>query len=102
LNSLHNINLNSILPILYLSGAASLIGYTLWGKLLAPLLTHVVAPMSLLVPVVGLSSAWMLLDEALNSTQIIGAIVVMVGLLFNVFGHKLISALTTLRKSGTP
>jgi len=90
ISSLRNINLSSILAILYLSGAASLIGYTLWGKLLTSLPTQVVAPLTLLVPVIGLSSAWLLLDEALQRTQILGALVVMAGLLLNVFGHKLI------------
>lgn len=93
--SLTHISLTAVLAILYLSGAASLIGYTLWGKLLAALPTHVVAPLSLLVPVVGLTSAWIILDESLNRTQIIGASIVMAGLLFNVFGQKLITAIRT-------
>lgn len=92
-HSLTHISLTAVLVILYLSGAASLIGYTLWGKLLAALPTHVVAPLSLLVPVVGLTSAWLILDESLNQTQMIGAMIVMAGLLFNVFGQKLIDAL---------
>lgn len=92
-HSLTHISLTAVLAILYLSGAASLIGYTLWGKLLAALPTHVVAPLSLLVPIVGLTSAWIILDESLNQTQMIGAMIVMAGLLFNVFGQKLIDAL---------
>lgn len=91
-HSLTHISMSAVLAILYLSGAASLIGYTLWGKLLAALPTHVVAPLTLLVPVVGLSSAWLLLDESLNTTQIVGALVVMVGLVFNVFGQRWIDA----------
>ncbi|MBR7799050.1 EamA family transporter [Undibacterium fentianense] len=84
-----HIRIEAILAVLYLSGAASLIGYTLWGKLLATLPTQVVAPLTLLVPIVGLSSAWLILDEALNSIQIIGAAIVMAGLLINVFGAKI-------------
>ncbi|MBC3872175.1 EamA family transporter [Undibacterium flavidum] len=91
-HSLTHISMSAVLAILYLSGAASLIGYTLWGKLLAALPTHVVAPLTLLVPVVGLSSAWLLLDESLNTTQIVGALVVMAGLVFNVFGQRWIDA----------
>lgn len=94
-HSLTHISLTAVLAILYLSGAAILIGYTLWGKLLAALPTHVVAPLSLLVPVVGLTSAWIILDESLNRTQIIGASIVMAGLLFNVFGQKLITTIRT-------
>lgn len=97
-HSLTHISLTAVLAILYLSGAASLIGYTLWGKLLAALPTHVVAPLSLLVPVVGLSSAWIILDESLNRIQIIGALIVMTGLLFNVFGQKLIDVIHARRK----
>lgn len=92
-HSLTHISLSAVLAILYLSGAASLIGYTLWGKLLATLPTHVVAPLTLLVPVVGLSSAWLLLDESLNQTQILGALIVMAGLVFNVFGQKIMNAI---------
>ncbi|MFZ6817381.1 EamA family transporter [Undibacterium sp. Ji22W] len=92
-HSLTHISMSAVLAILYLSGAASLIGYTLWGKLLAALPTHVVAPLTLLVPVVGLSSAWLLLDESLNAVQIVGALVVMSGLIFNVFGQRWMDAI---------
>lgn len=97
--SLTHISMNAVLAVLYLAIAASLIGYTLWGKLLASLPTHVVAPMTLLVPVVGLSSAWFILDEALNRTQIIGAGIVMLGLIMNVFGHKLLAKLPILNRN---
>ncbi len=96
--SLTHISMNAVLAVLYLALAASLIGYTLWGNLLASLPTHVVAPLTLLVPVVGLSSAWIILDEALNSTQIIGAGIVMLGLIMNVFGHKLLAKLPILNR----
>jgi O-acetylserine/cysteine efflux transporter len=86
--SLSNLSLSSVLTVMYLAFAATLVGYTLWGRLLATLPTHMVAPLTLLVPVVGLTAAWLLLDEALKTSQIIGAAIVMCGLLINVFGHK--------------
>jgi len=52
-----------------------------------------VAPLTLLVPVIGLSSCWVLLDEALHPSQILGAAVVMLGLVVNVFGQNLITRL---------
>jgi len=76
--------------VVYLALAATLIGYSLWGKLLSSLPTHMVAPLTLMVPVVGLSSAWLILGEALNSLQIAGALIVMSGLLINVFGQRLL------------
>lgn len=87
--SLSHLNLPSVLSIVYLAVAATLIGYSLWGKLLATLPTHMVAPLTLMVPVIGLSSAWILLGEALTSLQIAGALIVMSGLLINVFGGRL-------------
>ncbi|MFZ6756570.1 EamA family transporter [Undibacterium sp. Ji50W] len=89
LHSLTNMSLASGLTIVYLAVAATLIGYTLWGKLLSSLPTHLVAPLTLMVPVVGLTAAWLLLDEALSEKQIAGAAIVMAGLLINVFGQKL-------------
>ncbi|MFZ6747992.1 EamA family transporter [Undibacterium sp. Ren11W] len=88
LDSLSHLSLSSVLTVVYLAFAATLVGYTLWGRLLAALPTHMVAPLTLLVPVVGLSAAWILLDEALKTSEIIGAAIVMCGLLINVFGHR--------------
>ncbi|MBC3916124.1 EamA family transporter [Undibacterium sp. CY18W] len=89
LHSVVNMSWSSGLTIVYLAVAATLIGYTLWGKLLSSLPTHLVAPLTLMVPVVGLTAAWLLVDEALSQKQIAGAAIVMAGLLINVFGQKL-------------
>ena len=90
-HSLTHLTLSSLLAIAYLALAATLIGYTLWGTLLASLPTHMVAPLTLLVPVIGLSAAWLLLGEALQLLQIIGAAIVMLGLLINVFGGRVLA-----------
>ena len=49
--------------VAYLAYAATVLGYTLWGTLLSRLPTSTVAPLPLMVPVVGLSSAWLLLGD---------------------------------------
>lgn len=87
-HSLAHLSISSVLTVLYLAMAATLIGYTLWGRLLSSLPTHMVAPLTLLVPVVGLTAAWILLGEALQPRQILGAAIVMGGLLVNVFGTR--------------
>ena len=87
--SLSHLSLSSMLAVLYLAVAATLISYTLWGRLLSTLPTHMVAPLTLLVPVVGLSAAWLLLDETLQPLQWAGAALVMCGLVINVFGARL-------------
>ncbi len=64
-------------------------GYGIWGNLLSRYETWRVAPLTLLVPVIGILSAAWLLDERLSLQQMIGALVIIVGLLVNVFGGLL-------------
>ncbi|WP_312203911.1 EamA family transporter [Mixta calida] len=87
--SLMHIQLTTILALIYLAFIATVVGYGIWGSLLGRYETWRVAPLSLLVPVVGLLSAALLLDETLSTQQLIGAAVVVVGLVMNVFGGRL-------------
>jgi O-acetylserine/cysteine efflux transporter len=87
--ALVDISLSSILALLYLAIIATLLGYGLWSRLLSRYPAGQVAPFSLLVPVVGLSSSAVLLDERLSALQWLGAGLVMLGLLVNVFGGRL-------------
>ncbi len=92
-SSLRNIGLNSILSLIYLAAIATMLGYGLWSRLLSRYPAGKVAPFSLLVPVVGLTSSAWLLDERLSAIQCWGGLLVMVGLLINVFGPRLRDAL---------
>jgi O-acetylserine/cysteine efflux transporter len=87
--SLLHIGLHSILALFYLSFVATMLGYSLWSKLLSRYPAGKVAPFSLLVPVIGLASAALLLDERLGQLQWIGGALVMAGLAINVFGPNL-------------
>lgn len=49
---------------------------------------NLLQPLSLLVPVVGLASAAVLLDEHLSVLQFLGALLIMAGLYINVFGLR--------------
>ncbi|HLD67872.1 MAG TPA: EamA family transporter [Pseudomonas sp.] len=84
--ALRGISLDSILVLVYLAFAATLLGYSLWSRLLSRYPVSQVAPFSLLVPVVGLTSSALLLDERLGPLQLLGALLVMLGLLINVCG----------------
>ncbi|MCV2299690.1 O-acetylserine/cysteine exporter [Enterobacter hormaechei] len=88
LKSLVEIDLTTILSLIYLAFVASIIGYGIWGSLLGRYETWRVAPLSLLVPVVGLASAALLLDEKLSVLQLCGAGLIMAGLYINVFGLR--------------
>lgn len=87
--SLANITLPTVLALCYLAYIATFVGYGIWGKLLSRYETWRVTPLSLLVPVVGIFSGALLLGERLSPQQILGALVIIVGLLVNVFGGSL-------------
>ncbi|QCA18473.1 O-acetylserine/cysteine exporter [Citrobacter freundii] len=88
-HSLIAIDMTTILSLVYLAFVATIVGYGIWGTLLGRYETWRVAPLSLLVPVVGLVSAAVLLDETLSGLQLIGALLIMAGLYINVFGFRL-------------
>ncbi|ELE9692736.1 O-acetylserine/cysteine exporter [Enterobacter kobei] len=88
LRSLVDIDLTTILSLIYLAFVATIVGYGIWGSLLGRYETWHVAPLSLLVPVVGLASAALLLDETLSALQLLGAVLIMAGLYINVFGLR--------------
>ncbi|MDM4529947.1 O-acetylserine/cysteine exporter [Klebsiella michiganensis] len=88
--SLLHIDLLTILSLLYLAFIATIVGYGIWGALLGRYETWRVAPLSLLVPVVGMASAALLLGETLNSLQLLGAVLIMAGLYINVFGLRIV------------
>jgi O-acetylserine/cysteine efflux transporter len=87
----------SIFAIVYLAFIATLIGYSLWSRLLSRYPASQVAPFSLLVPIVGLASAWVFLGEQLSAPQILGALLVMAGLAVNVFGGWVIQRFAPAR-----
>lgn len=85
-SALRGFSLDSALVLLYLAFGATLLGYSLWSRLLSRYPANTVAPFSLLVPVVGLTSAALLMDEHLGFYQGVGALLVMSGLAVNVAG----------------
>lgn len=84
--ALAGIGATSIFAVVYLAFIATLIGYSLWSRLLSRYPASQVAPFSLLVPIVGLASASVFLGEQLSAPQVVGALLVMAGLAVNVFG----------------
>ena len=87
--SLLHIGLQTVLALFYLAFVATIVGYAIWGNLLSRYETWRVAPLSLLVPVVGIITAALVLDEHLSGLQMLGAVVIILGLLVNVFGSVL-------------
>jgi O-acetylserine/cysteine efflux transporter len=95
--ALSGISATSIFAIVYLAFIATLIGYGLWSRLLSRYPASQVAPFSLLVPIVGLASASLFLDEQLSVAQIAGALLVMAGLAVNVLGGWVMQRISMAR-----
>ena len=63
---------------------ASLVGYSVFNSLLARWPTAAVVPWILLVPVVSMTSAWLVLGERPSPAEVVGGAVMLVGLLVTV------------------
>ncbi len=83
----------SVFSILYLSFGATLFGFGAWSRLLSKHPANQVAPLSLLVPITGLVTAWLVLGEQLSILQWCGCLTVIFGLLVSTFGLQTIRRL---------
>lgn len=77
----------------YLAWAATLFGYGVWTALLSRYPANRIAPFSLLVPVVGLTTGWLVFGEVLRPVHFAGGALLMAGLLVNLFGARLFARL---------
>ena len=91
-----------LLPISHASGwlafhlcvlayAAQVFGYGLWSNLLTRYPASAVSPFALWVPVAGMSATALAFGETLSATQIVGAVIVMLGLAVAVFGSTIMT-----------
>lgn len=85
---LQAVGLRELGVIAYLAFLSTLLGYGLWTRLLQRYAASTVAPLSLLVPVIGLLSAMLLLGEFPTALQWLGTAGVLLGMVVNQFGGK--------------
>jgi O-acetylserine/cysteine efflux transporter len=78
-----NLNWTSATCTLYISWIATLIGGTLWAKLMKLYSPCLVAPYSLLIPIFAFLSSWLVLGETISFPIMAGCIVVFIGLGIN-------------------
>lgn len=80
LAALRSFDLAGVGSLLYVAWAATLFGFGAWGYLMRHHDASVVAPFSLLVPVFGMSSAWLFLDEPITPAAGCAALLVIAGI----------------------
>ena len=81
----------SFAALAYLAWGATLFGYGVWTRMLTKYPANRVAPFSLLVPLVGLTTGWLVFGEALKPIHFAGGALLMAGLLLNLFGASFFS-----------
>jgi O-acetylserine/cysteine efflux transporter len=86
----------SLAALAYLSWAATLFGYGVWTRMLSRYPANRVAPFSLLVPLVGLTTGWVVFGEVLQPVHFAGGALLMAGLLLNLFGARWLRRKTVL------
>ena len=82
-------SLTLVLCVAALAYGGTVLGFGLWSRLLARYPASEVAPFALLIPIVGMLSGWLIFAEPLSLIESFGALLVMAGLSFNIFGERL-------------
>jgi len=78
-HALAHLGPHALLSTLYTAGLASLVGYSIFNGLLSRYPTSSVVPFVLVAPPVAMVSAWALLDQVPNTAELIGGLVVLLG-----------------------
>lgn len=84
--ALRDFSWTSFAAIAYLAWVATLVGYGLWTRFLGRYPANRIAPFTMLVPLVGLTTGWVVFGEVLQPIHFAGGALLMLGLLVNVFG----------------
>jgi O-acetylserine/cysteine efflux transporter len=91
--------LESFGALLYIAYLSTIFGFGVWTWLLGKYKTSQVAPLSLLVPVFGMLASGLLLHESFSALKLIGAGIVVLGLIVNVFGNQIFQVLKAQKAS---
>jgi O-acetylserine/cysteine efflux transporter len=69
----------TLLSALYTALFGSLVGYGIWNRLLGLYPSSAVVPFTLLVPVVGMTTAWLVLNEVPTPAEVTGGLLLLAG-----------------------
>jgi O-acetylserine/cysteine efflux transporter len=73
--------LPSLLGLFYIVVVATLLGHSLWNSLLSRYPSSMVAPFSMLVPIVGVLSSWLFFGELIDLPELVAGAAVVGGVL---------------------
>lgn len=89
----------TMLSALYTAVFGSLVGYGIWNRLLGLYPSSAVVPFTLLVPVVGMTTAWLVLAEVPSAAEVAGGLLLLAGVAIAVLrgGQRRVGALAAGR-----
>lgn len=87
--SLHQLSGLSIMCVLYIIYLSTIFCFMIWNSLLAHYPATLVAPFMLLVPIFGMLSALLFLNESFQPWKLLAAILVITGLVMNILARQL-------------
>lgn len=85
----HAFTFKTLAAVLFQAYPSTLLGFGIWSMLMRKYAAATVAPFSLLVPVAGMTSAALILDEQLEWWKIAAGLLVLSGLALNQFGARI-------------
>jgi O-acetylserine/cysteine efflux transporter len=91
------LNWSSAGAVMFQSYANTIVGFGIWAILMRKYPTATIAPFTLLVPVTGMLSAAIVLNEPLQWWKIVAGLLVLCGLACNLFGMRLLNAFRSSR-----
>ena len=84
-----NIDDKAIFSIFFIVYPTTLFGYWVWNSLLQKYPISSVAPLALFVPFFGLLGSFIVFGEQLGFVKIVASVLIILGLIINTFGNKL-------------
>lgn len=92
-DSILNISGVGAFSVFYTSIIGTVLPFALWGMLLKKYSPHIVSPFALLVPVVGMVTSAMFLNEEFTLIEIYASILIIMGLIVALMGERLFATL---------
>ena len=103
LTSYQHLNWLTIISILYVVYISTWVGYTVWSWLLSHHPVSSVSPFTLLVPIVGMLSSTLVLDESFQLWKLGASVLVIGGLVVNIIGTRYFAKYTAKgQRTGLP
>ncbi len=92
-SALMNIDRGTVAAVAYLAYPTTIFAFGIWAYLLSRHPAATVTPFALLVPVAGILGSALILGEVMRPIEAFGGAVIVLGLMLNVFGERVLQRL---------